>query len=331
VSWISRQPLVTTFVVDDSGIYALMSQLGSGTNADTVARIALDTGAVTVLASGQDKARGLAVDATHVYWTNTSTLTDGTVMRIPKDGSGVAETFAANQDHPDGIAVDAMAVYWTNDGTKTAADQDGNFNDVNGALMKRAKDGQASPAMLFPAAEPTKLIAVDDTNVFWFERGTGPSSSSRMMRANKDGSAAAELSPVGGEGAADVALDAENVYWTAAAQVLSAPSPGGATLAPANAGLGGGVRSVSKGGGTPSTIGVGAVLAVASDGTNLYWASAVVDAGGSTHGWILRAAPGASPVAIAPTGLAFAMAVDATSVYWLENSNSGTSLKKTPK
>ncbi len=66
--------------------------------------------AATTLASGPSGPYGIAVDATSVYWTNS---TGGAVMKVPLDG-GVATTLASGQSGPFDIAVDDSSVYWTN-------------------------------------------------------------------------------------------------------------------------------------------------------------------------------------------------------------------------
>lgn len=50
----------------------------------------------------------LAVDKTHVYWTD---RLDGTVRRVARDG-GAVEVLATGQDGPDLIVVDEWHVYW---------------------------------------------------------------------------------------------------------------------------------------------------------------------------------------------------------------------------
>ena len=86
-------------------------------------------GQVTTIAADQAYPNGLAVDATHVYWTNRG---DGTVKRMPKGGApGEPPTvIATGQVAPGPIVVDETHVYWANEGTSDLA---------NGSIMKIQK------------------------------------------------------------------------------------------------------------------------------------------------------------------------------------------------
>lgn len=64
------------------------------------------------LASGQSGIRGLAVDAAHVYWTTTS---PGAIGRAAKDGSGEPEQLTLTEE-PWGLALGCDAVYWASNG-----------------------------------------------------------------------------------------------------------------------------------------------------------------------------------------------------------------------
>ncbi len=54
--------------------------------------------------------RSVAIDATHLYWTDE---TAGLVQRIVKDGSAPAEVLALDQAGPYGLALDSQFVYWS--------------------------------------------------------------------------------------------------------------------------------------------------------------------------------------------------------------------------
>ena len=65
---------------------------------------------VCIEASGLDP-RGLAVDASHVYWTNFSADTIG---RANLDCSGADPTYIAGVTDSNGLAIDSTHLYWTN-------------------------------------------------------------------------------------------------------------------------------------------------------------------------------------------------------------------------
>lgn len=79
------------------------------TGGGRVMRAQVDGGAPSVVAMGQSPSR-LAVDAKHLYWTNSA---QGTVMKAPLDG-GAPVLLAANQGQPGGIALDSTHLYWAN-------------------------------------------------------------------------------------------------------------------------------------------------------------------------------------------------------------------------
>jgi hypothetical protein len=81
------------------------------------------------MVQGQSYPNGMAIDATHVYWTNRG---DGTVWSLPRAAApGDAPTLiAAGQVAPGPIAVDATHIYWANEGTS---------DESNGSIIKIAK------------------------------------------------------------------------------------------------------------------------------------------------------------------------------------------------
>ena len=77
-------------------------------NDGTLSKTAIDGGLVVTLAT--ESANSLAVDASHIYWTNTL---EGTVKRMPLTG-GSPETLATGQLSPGTIVLDDTFVYWGN-------------------------------------------------------------------------------------------------------------------------------------------------------------------------------------------------------------------------
>jgi hypothetical protein len=91
----------------------------------TVLSVPVGGGATTTVASHQSYPRGLAVDASGIYWTNPGS---GTVMMAPLAG-GAPVTIAYGQATPFAIATDATTLYWVNYGTLT----------FNGSIVKTSK------------------------------------------------------------------------------------------------------------------------------------------------------------------------------------------------
>jgi hypothetical protein len=105
--------------VDATGVY--WTDLGAG----TALRLTPGSTQPQILFHGAQPF-GLALDATDLYVSTIGTdNSDGTVVRLPKDGSGVAVVMASGLSWPSELAVDDVAVYWV--------------NQAGGGVMKVAK------------------------------------------------------------------------------------------------------------------------------------------------------------------------------------------------
>jgi len=133
--------------------------LADSGDASTAGATCSGAGCPVVLASAQNWAKAIAVDATSVYWTTGDSVGPGTVMKMPI-GGGTPTTLASAQYELQGdIAVDATNVYWTSWGNRTAS---GN----TGTVMKVPIGGGTLTTLASGQPQPTP-ITVDATSVYW--------------------------------------------------------------------------------------------------------------------------------------------------------------------
>jgi hypothetical protein len=163
----------TTRIVWMNGTTALDSRLLSG---GTIATLTTFTqGTAMFLAGG------------YVYFSTT----DGTVGRVPEDGSSGAVTITTAKLTPLSLAVDATNVYYA---------------DTAGYVYVVSETAQGATAALFASAAGARGIALDTTNVYWttmtgfvVEQPKGTTTSKNI--------ASSQSQP------GPVASDGVNVYW----------------------------------------------------------------------------------------------------------------------
>ncbi len=240
----------------------------------------------TPVAGQLDFPKGLAVNATHTYWTSGGVATQqaagGVVMRAALDG-GAPEVFASGQADPKHIALTSGYAYWTDGGSGPGVGDAG--------IMKAPLSGGA-PTRIVPGSFPIDL-AVNDQHVFWTDADLHT-----VNRANLDGSDAVVLAQTGDRPMV-LALSTTHLYW------LSSGARGGHTGAVMELPIDGGpsalALTLAMNQAEPSSLAV--------DATSVYW----VNAG---DGLVLSVPLGGGPATVLRhMSRPNAIAVDASSYY----------------
>jgi hypothetical protein len=126
------------------------------------------SGGLVELAEGIVTPTAIAVDGSHVYWTDSGTLDtstsynfDGAVMRVPRKG-GKVQKVAKGFEVPTFIAVDGTYVYWMR-GL-------GRYTNEDGVLWKKKKDLSGKLIVVGENLLNPRDLAVDKTHLYWIQR-----------------------------------------------------------------------------------------------------------------------------------------------------------------
>jgi hypothetical protein len=178
-----------------------------------VVRIALASGAVNDMATGQVHPQTVAIDATNVYWTTFgSGAGNGTVMACAKSGCaapamlhGTLQIPAAIQyGLPTGLVADGTYVY---------------FADLSsGGVVRRVRGAGGAEVVLLGSLDAPGSLALNGTTLTlltWFSGG--------QVQRMDVGASSASLLAAGQSFAVSVASTDTDVYWT----VYSPHSSGG--------------------------------------------------------------------------------------------------------
>jgi len=255
------------------------------------------------MATGNDEqfARGLALDATHVYWTTGREVADaapsgGSLMRVALEG-GAPEVLVPNLFLPGALAVDGHNAYW--------------IADLEYRLMSVPLAG-GDPVTVATTGQ-AQALAIDATSAYWlnFDLTTHTST---VMKAPLSGGEAVQLA-VAQSIQGSLAVDGTSVYWT------ELDTSVGTVFLEKVSIDGGPVTTLLS---TTASWNHAGAIAVAP--TRVYFAGAAVD---GHDGLLGVASTGGAPIEITRTSaVAAAVATDESFLYFSEL-DSG-SVKKVP-
>lgn len=249
-----------------------------------ILRIPLDGSDVRALASELPMPQGLAIDDTHVYWTNwadgSARAGAGALMKVAKTG-GPPTTLATSQRGPHGIAPDETHVYWA--------------LFVGGEIRRIPKQGGPEEVLVSNERNP-RSVAVDGSSVYWGNFGMGDTT---IKKVDKTGGGVTPLADAGGS-PVDVTIDDARVYW------ISYGSRA--------------VWSVGKDGGVPTSIAPGGQSPGAAgshglgvDGAHVYWLNSRAISRAPKNGGaaeVLFTGSELGGLAVAPSAIYFGMGPD---------------------
>jgi virginiamycin B lyase len=174
-------------------------------NATSIGRANLDgSGAEGQFISAIDRPLSLAVDGAHIYWTAGPNRGIG---RANLDGSGVERQFITGLRSPLGLAVDAEHIYWAESAVDDHLDGSiGRANlDASGVNDRFITDTWERGALSF---DPIG-VAVDGSHIFWTNNADGS-----IGRVDLDRTNPKPLLVRGAEAQGGVAVDGPHIYWT---------------------------------------------------------------------------------------------------------------------
>ncbi len=183
---------------------------------------------------------GIAVDTSHIYWTDGSA---GTINEAGLDGSN-PHPIVTGQQQPAGIAVDASHLYWT--------DQN---NGGGGATVNESGLDGSSPHAIVTGLRAPSGIAVDASHLYWADTVYGTINQANLTGGNPHIIVSGEDHPFG------VTADGSHLYW---ADHYSSGASGAGTI-----------NEAGLDGSAPHVIVTGQIgpSGVAVDASTIYWAS----------------------------------------------------------
>ena len=229
--------VIDPYAIDSTYLYA-------GWKNSSIVRVPLGGGNVETVYQGLDAAQidAIAVDATNLYWTNSSgdVFWDARLMELPLAG-GAATKLIGFRGPARKLALFDGAIYVADNGTTGGGNSDGTGMG-NGSVMRVPVDGTASASLVDGAQVWVNGVAADSSGVYWggglLGFSSGPTADlvedGGMLRVAANGRLEA-IAP--GIVAEDVVACDGGICWTdgVAGKVMRAvcdPNPSGSDSAP---------------------------------------------------------------------------------------------------
>jgi hypothetical protein len=264
----------------------------ANTGKGSIMKVPIAGGTPTLLATGQKGLESMAVDRTHLYWTDRATnMGDGTVMKLPLAG-GAPVQLVGGQQYPSSIAVDATHVYWSN------------YN--SGAILRAPLAGGEPEELVTEVDAHPKDLKIDATRAYWTNEGVRDIPGSTLV-APLGGGDAKKLAGAR-DGSSTLALDRTHAYLASQRNgtIARVPLQGGAPTV------------LAQGQRAPMDIAVGAAF--------VYWTN--VDGGTVMK---VPLAGGAPVVVASGQDQPWSIAVDASRVYWTNRSHPNGVVMSAPR
>lgn len=140
---------------------------------------------------------GLAVDALHVYWANSSSDTIG---RANLDGSGADHSFIVGASNPCGVAVNATHIFWANHQATQGTEPSIGRATIDGAAVDQGFiDGLNGPCD----------VTLSDTHIFW-----DAATDNQVGQADLSGKNVIPTFMENAGGGCGIAVDAHHIFWS---------------------------------------------------------------------------------------------------------------------
>jgi hypothetical protein len=200
----------------DSNIYYSVAEPSSG-----AVKGIDDLGNNTTFSATEFQPTIVRADANNVYWIDVATATDagalapstGRIMMAAATGPVATTVLATGQNYPAGLAIDATGLYWSNSG---ATGTDGLVVKCSIRFCGRSSLDPSiieTPTQLAMGQSNPLGVALDATNVYWANSGTG--TNGQIMKCAIGGCGMAPTVVASGlVFPNEVAVSGASLYWT---------------------------------------------------------------------------------------------------------------------